>query len=105
MRVVVDTNVLASGLVDKTGIPGQIIYAWIAGKFTILLSHHIQSELNRTLAKPYFQRNLPPDWAVLAGQLSNRGIIVTVTTPVVGVASHPEDDLILATAVDGAAGF
>jgi len=37
--------------------------------------------------------------------LVTKGETVTVTSQIAGVASHPEDDLILATALDGRADY
>ena len=43
MKVVVDTNVLVSGLVFG-GVPGQILTAWTSGAFVFVVSPGILSE-------------------------------------------------------------
>lgn len=46
MRVVLDTNVVASG-VFFGGVPGRILAAWAAGDFTLVLSPQILAEYRR----------------------------------------------------------
>ncbi len=46
MKVVVDTNVLVSGLLFG-GVPGQILTAWTAGEFVLVVSPSILSEYRR----------------------------------------------------------
>ena len=46
MRVVLDTNVVASGIFFG-GQPGRILAAWAAGEFTLILSPAILAEYRR----------------------------------------------------------
>jgi predicted nucleic acid-binding protein len=46
MKVVVDTNVLVSGLLFG-GVPGQILTAWTSGAFVLVVSPSILSEYRR----------------------------------------------------------
>jgi len=46
LRVVVDTNVVVSGLLSKKGFPYEIIIAWINGSFTPVISKTLQEEIN-----------------------------------------------------------
>lgn len=46
MRVVLDTNVVASGIFFG-GQPGRILDAWAAGQFTLVLSPAILAEYRR----------------------------------------------------------
>jgi predicted nucleic acid-binding protein len=67
-----------------------------------VISDHILEEIRRTLAKPYFSRHLTPDDQAAGVELFREDATVTPITVVVGgVATHPEDDLVLATAVSG----
>jgi putative PIN family toxin of toxin-antitoxin system len=106
IRVVIDTNVLVSGLVrsQPAAAPAQILDAWRAGRFELILSDQILDEVARTLAKPYFRSRLSEDQiegALLL--LRRRALITRLTVEVEGVASHAEDDLILAAAVSAQA--
>jgi putative PIN family toxin of toxin-antitoxin system len=103
---VLDINVLASGFVSRTSIPGQLLFFWTYGAFALILSEHILSELHRTLQKPYFrerltQAQLSADLALLRSE----AIITPIRASVQGVATHPEDDVVLATAVSGKADY
>lgn len=51
MRVVLDTNVLVSGLAYPGSVPGRIIAAWRQGGLDVVLSHYILSELVRVLPR------------------------------------------------------
>lgn len=49
MRVVIDTNVLVSGLAFPGGPPGRIVSAWRAGSFGLVVSEFVLDELARIL--------------------------------------------------------
>lgn len=104
-----DTNILASGarkLGDSASTPGQILERWIEGEFVLVCSAPILSELERTLHKSYFRQHLTDDQVdVLLQMLPEQAMIVSLGIEVHGVASHAEDDLILATAVNAGADF
>lgn len=107
IRVVADTNVLASGLAgyDKSNSPeSQILRAWREGRLELITSAAILAELERTLAKPYFAQRVSRDEVDQALELlRHRSSFVHDRAPVHGIATTPEDDLILATAVSGKA--
>lgn len=106
MRAVLDTNVLASGLLVRAEVPRELLLLWTYGMFELILSQHILAELERTLQKPYFRRRLTP--AQLAADLDllrREGTLVSITTVVQNVASHPQDDEVLATAISAPADY
>ena len=100
IRVVLDANTLASAAVARPGgTLARLLDLWLARAFQVFLSPHIETELARTLEDRYFVRRLSQ--AQRAGFLAlvrRRVTIVPITTPLPGLASHPEDDLVLATA-------
>ena len=49
MQVVLDTNVLVSGLAFPSGPPGRIVLAWRAGAFSLVASEFMLDELARIL--------------------------------------------------------
>ncbi|MBS0456784.1 MAG: putative toxin-antitoxin system toxin component, PIN family [Proteobacteria bacterium] len=51
LRVVLDTNVLVSGLAYPQSLPGRIVGAWRAGGLDVALSHDILDELARVLPR------------------------------------------------------
>jgi putative PIN family toxin of toxin-antitoxin system len=104
-----DTNVLASGAIaarQPESVPGRIIATWRVGGFELIVSEHILTELARTLEKPYFASRLPfAQQARTIDLLRTYATITPITAPVHGVATHPEDDLTLATAVSAEADY
>lgn len=102
-KAFLDTNVLASGLASfkhPNRTPAQLLHAWRAGLFELCISEHILIELKATLYKPYFKSKLTPEdieGAVVL--LSEECTVISVTTVVKGIATHPEDDLVIAAAV------
>jgi uncharacterized protein len=64
LRVVLDTNVLVSGIAYPASLPGRILGAWRQGAIEVILSHYILEELARVL--PRLNRRLqwqPADFA------------------------------------------
>ncbi len=60
LRVVLDTNVLVSGIAYPDSNPGKILAAWRRGSVTVFLSHHIVDELSRSLPRMNHRLNWPP---------------------------------------------
>lgn len=51
LRVVLDTNVLISGIAYPGSVPGKILAAWRHGSVEVLLSTYILDELRRVLPR------------------------------------------------------
>jgi putative PIN family toxin of toxin-antitoxin system len=51
LRVVLDTNVLVSGIAYPGSIPGRIMSTWRAGGLAVVLSRYILDEAARVLPK------------------------------------------------------
>ena len=51
LRVVLDTNVLLSGIAYPASIPGKIMAAWRHGSLEVVLSNFILDELHRVLPR------------------------------------------------------
>ncbi len=101
-----DTNVLASGLVSTGGSAAHLLTAWGVDAFELVVSEHILTELERTLAKPYFRdRHDEEQVRRDLARLRDEAIVAAVTVVVTGVATQPADDLVLATAVSAAADY
>lgn len=106
---VLDTNVLASGVAGiarPESIPGELLRRWRDNAYKLVLSEPILEELDRTLTNPYFRGRLSLVESTQAlAQLHAPPLIQPITVQVVGVAAHPEDDAILATAISAGAGY
>src|SRR3712207_5405922 len=85
---------------------GELLRQWRDGRFELIVSRPILAELRRTLARPYFASVLTePQRERLIGLLQRWATATALTVQVSGVATHPEDDLILATAVSARADY
>lgn len=51
LRVVLDTNVLVSGLAYPASVPGRIVGVWRQGGLEVVLSRYILDELTRVLPR------------------------------------------------------
>lgn len=107
MIATLDTNLLASGLIaSEGGTIASIVAMWRAGQFEVALSQHIYDELVGALTQPYFTSRVPAD--AIARYLTfvmEHAAFSSITVQVVGVATHPEDDLVLATALSAGAEY
>lgn len=104
---VFDTNVLASGVLGLTrpdSTPGELLRRWRTKSFHLAVSDHILAELTRTLTNSYFASRLSRqeiDAALV--ELRAAAVIQSITVQVSGVATHLEDDLIVAVALSAGA--
>jgi len=105
ITAVVDTNVLASGfagILTPISTPGEVVRQWRRGAYTLVISQHIIAELRRTLRKPYFRSRLTSrEISEAVTLLRLRAALTPITAHVSGIATHPGDDEVLATAVSG----
>ncbi|HLI26938.1 MAG TPA: PIN domain-containing protein [Chloroflexota bacterium] len=109
VAAVLDTNILASVLAsgfvrsNPQAAPVRVLDAWRAGAYTLVVSEPILAELVATLRRPYFRRRLSSaQLAAIRGLLRRQAVVTPLTVAVRGVATHLEDDLILATALSAA---
>jgi uncharacterized protein len=102
VKVVLDTNVLLSGLMFPGSLPGRIIGAWDETRFEVALSLPQLEEIARVLSYPKIRRRLKWDDQVIeqfVKQLYVRVEMVDLKgTPAV-VPSDPDDAVILATLI------
>ena len=54
MRVVLDTNVLVSGVINPHGAPGRVVDALLAGALTALYDDRTLGEYREVLTRPAF---------------------------------------------------
>lgn len=103
MRVILDTNVLLSGLLSAGGVPARLIEAWLDHRF-ILVSHAIQlDELREVTRRDKIRARLKPSEA---GRLINqiKAIAEMVDRlPPVERSRDPRDDFLLALCEAGRA--
>ena len=102
MKVVLDTNVLVSGLMYPDGAPGRIVAAWVEAQFDVVFSLEQLAEVGRVLAYPKIRRILKWDdqrVEQFIKQLYVRAEVVELGQTTVEVPRDPNDTPILATLV------
>lgn len=109
ISVVLDANTIASGILgyhNPDSIPGEILRLWRKGIFTLVISKHIRDEVKDVLHKPYFAKHLTPqEISRIQALLQFQTKQVVITEKVSNIATHPEDDLIISTAVSAKANY
>lgn len=108
MRVCLDTNLIVSGLSVGTrqtqvSPPARLLELWFAGRFTLVTSNWQLAEFARVSRYERVRARLP---AHVAGRFVNvaRAVGVVVDAlPVEAISNDPDDDFIIATAVNGQA--
>lgn len=101
IRAVLDTNTIVSAIIVPAGIPAKILAAARAAHLSISMSPPIVNEVLRALQRDRVRRKYHLTVAEIEGVrllLEKETTPTRVTREVHGIATHPEDDLILATA-------
>jgi len=100
-RMVLDTNVLVSALINPGGLPNQLLQHWENGDFTLVTSTGQLDEVERVLAYEKLRRFIrPEDAARLVANLRRLATFAGALPEI--VASHDSsDNVILATAIAG----
>ena len=92
-RVVLDTNIVVSALLQPLGPPAQVFVLAIGGAIQLCISGEIYAEYEEVLSRPRFQR--PEE--VVAGTLQairDKSLWVR-PTEAIRVCSDPDDDIFL----------
>ena len=103
MRVVLDTNVLVSGMFWPGGPPRKIIQAWLAGGFSPLVSSEIVEEYTTVVKRISQKRGL--DVSRLLERLLMRVDFVLPSPLPKQICSDTGDDKFIAAALSGRANF
>jgi putative PIN family toxin of toxin-antitoxin system len=105
VRLVIDTNVLISGLLAGNSLPAHLLVLWREGRFDLLTSAGQLEEFMRVTRYPKIRERLAP---ALAGRLINeiRDLAVLMRDlPVVTASPDHHDNYLLAMASAGSAEF
>lgn len=108
MRVVLDTNVLVSGLISPHGSPSQIITQWFKGDFTLLYTAAMLEELEDVVNRAWLKARLvetPDRIADLLEAVTVFGELVVGYVNVAGAIADPFDEMFLACVTLGEADY
>jgi len=105
LRVVLDTNVFVSSLLVKEGPAAQVLDAWRARRYLLIVSPDLVAEIASTLRYPRIRRRYhitEDDIQALLDLLETDSILVPGTADVSGsVPEDPDDEVVLGCAVEG----
>lgn len=76
MRIVLDTNVLVSGLMNPAGIPGRIVDLVSGAYLTVLYDDRILAEYREVTARPKLRIH-PLEAALIIDGLASQGVLVS----------------------------
>ena len=99
MKVVLDTNVLISGIYFG-GIPGKILEAWDARRFQLLVSTEILQEYLNVAAR-LADRYTGVEYESILGLIIQNAELVQPSDLPEPVSTDPDDDKFLACALAG----
>jgi len=108
LRVVLDSNVILSGLMSPKGTTGQIIQAWKDNRLTLLTCEAQLEEIKRVLAYPKIQKRL--NWSaekiiLFVKLLAYRSEYVDISGVKAYVPQDKDDEMLLATLIAAKADY
>jgi putative PIN family toxin of toxin-antitoxin system len=108
LRVVLDTNVLVSGLMGVKTPPRRIIDAWLDGRFGLVTSLHLVEELAHVLGYPRIAERIQlsrSEVDVILAALLSQAEVIPGRLALPGATRDPKDDTVVACAVEGEADY
>ncbi|HXN45832.1 MAG TPA: putative toxin-antitoxin system toxin component, PIN family [Bryobacteraceae bacterium] len=105
MRLILDTNILLSGLLSPLGAPAQLLDAWERKAFTLVACDALVAELREVAARPFFRARLRASAAELLAAGIRDFSSFYRDLPSDPVAPDPKDSYLLALVEAGHAEF
>ena len=108
LKIVLDTNVLISGIIVEAGLSGLILEAVQAGKLKLVISTALLVEFSEVITRPHIIKKYPkiaPHPDDLLDYLRVNAILVSGIPTSTVVKEDPDDDFVLASAIEGQADF
>jgi len=105
MRIILDTNVLLSGLLIAEGAPAKLLEAWERNLFTLVACDELIAEFREVMGRPFFKARLRGSAVeLLAAGLRDFSLFFE-SLPSGPKAPDPKDSYLLALAEASAAEF
>jgi putative PIN family toxin of toxin-antitoxin system len=106
MRVVLDTSVLVSFLLTRGRVISAIIEQWETDRLKVIISPQIMAELRHVVEDERLASRLRPGaLEVLLRALTENAEVVAGELELPGVTEDPNDDMVVACAVEGNAAY
>ena len=106
MRVVLDTSVLVSFLLTRVRVISAIMEQWETGRLEVVVSPQLIAELRRVAEDERLAARLRPEaLEVLLRALTENAEVVAGELELPGVTEDPDDDMVVACAVEGNAAY
>ena len=105
LRVVLDTSTLISFVLTAGNITRQIMAAWRAEQFNLIISPQTKTELESVLARPHIQALAKVPIMRLAQDVDRFSWHVPGKISLPGACRDPKDDKFIACAVEGKAHY
>jgi len=96
MRIILDTNILLSGLLSPLGAPARLLELWERGKFTLVACDALVAELREVAGRPFFRARLRASAAELLAAGIRDFSRFCRDLPSGPVAPDPKDSYLLA---------
>lgn len=106
IRAALDANVFVSGLISRSGAPGQIIDRWLTEEFVLFITPDILDELKRVLEYPRLKQRISPETTgVLLTALARLAEQTPGTLRLSPLEADPSDTIYLICAVEAGANY
>lgn len=107
LRVVIDTNVIVSGILSRKGAPAELLNAWRERRFLLLSSSAIVAEVRAVMQYPRIRHKYhlsDEEIEQVIALLEHDAMLVAGEASVTGsLPDDPMDEMFLACALDGQA--
>ncbi len=104
-RVVLDTNILVSGVAFPNGSPGKLLALWRAGNLAVVLSHYILEETARVLPRISSPAFDPVDVPQIVNAFAELAEMVVPSTVAVPELRDDADQPVLGTLIAAGAAY
>lgn len=107
-RVVIDTNVLISGIIQKSGFPYKVVKFWENGALVLITSPAMIEEAKKVIEYPKIKKKYAlgeDNIKQIVLNLLRYSIVVDNPQALNVIKEDPEDNRVLSTAIDGKADY